>query len=202
MKTMTVDEIMLCKPCYNRKKVENLWDGKDSLSFVDVSELDVLESDKIWAGVNCYMDDKQRRLFAVRCARQALALVTNPHYDSVTACDVAERFANGEATLDELSAARDAAMSAWSAAESAARPSARSARSAAMSAESAAMSAESAARDAAMSAAESAAESAARSAARSAGSAVSAEHLACANDIRKLMKTERWKKAAPKAQEK
>ena len=182
MKTMTVDEIMLCKPCYNRKKVENLWDGKDSLSFVDVSELDVLESDKIWAGVNCYMDDKQRRLFAVRCARQALALVTNPHYDSVTACDVAERFANGEATLDELSAARDAAMSAAMSAEfaeSAAWPSDWSATSAA----------NCDARSSAEFAASYAARSAARSAARFArSSAMDAERAQQVVDIEEVMR--------------
>ena len=95
-------------------------------------------------------DEKAVRLYMVWCARNTPlqdgrtteALLTEQA--SRDALVVAERFANGQATLDELSAARSAA---WSAAESAAR---------------------SAARSTAWSAAESAAWSAAWSAARSA----------------------------------
>ena len=56
------------------------------------------------------LSDKQLRLFAVRCARRVQHLMTDPR--SVAALDVAERYAKGEATDDELSAARAAAMSA------------------------------------------------------------------------------------------
>ncbi len=65
-----------------------------------------------------FMTDRDMRLFAVWCAREALKLLENPDQRSIDACDVAERFANGEATSDELSAARDAA---WDAAGDAAR---------------------------------------------------------------------------------
>ena len=77
-----------------------------------------------------FMSDKDMRLFAVWCAREALKLLKNPDPRSLNACDVAERFANGQATSDELDAARDAAWSAamdadsdaaWSAARAAAR---------------------------------------------------------------------------------
>ena len=67
---------------------------------------------------------KEWRLYAVWCARQVQHLVTDPR--SITALDVAERFANGEATQAELAAAgeaaRDAAAcdAAWSAAWAAA----------------------------------------------------------------------------------
>ena len=59
-----------------------------------------------------FMTDRDMRLFAVWCAREALKLLENPDQRSIDACDVAERFANGEATSDELSAARDAAWDA------------------------------------------------------------------------------------------
>ena len=62
--------------------------------------------------------DKDLRLFAVWCAREALKLDTNPDARSVEACNVAERFANGNATSEELAAAGDAA---WEAAGEAAR---------------------------------------------------------------------------------
>ena len=65
--------------------------------------------------------ERTARLFAVWCAREALKLDVNPDPRSVKACNVAERFANGEATQKELDAARSAARSAAeSAAESAA----------------------------------------------------------------------------------
>jgi hypothetical protein len=63
-------------------------------------------------------NEKTARLFAVWCARQALKLVDTPDPRSVTAVDVAERYANGEATGEELAAAGAAA---WDAAWAAAR---------------------------------------------------------------------------------
>ena len=53
---------------------------------------------------------KQRGLFAVRCARRVQYLMTDPR--SVAALDVAERYANGQATYEELRTAVDAAISA------------------------------------------------------------------------------------------
>lgn len=51
--------------------------------------------------------DPQWRLFAVWCARKVQHLMTDQR--SVDALDVAERYARGGATDDELAAARDAA---------------------------------------------------------------------------------------------
>ena len=59
-----------------------------------------------------FMSDKDMRLFAVWCAREALKLLKNPDPRSLNACDVAERFANGQATGDELDAACSAASDA------------------------------------------------------------------------------------------
>jgi hypothetical protein len=53
------------------------------------------------------------RLSAVHAARQALALIDSPDPRSVSACDVAERYANGEASVVELAAAWGAAWVAW-----------------------------------------------------------------------------------------
>ena len=50
---------------------------------------------------------KEWRLFAVWCARQVQHLMADPR--SIAALDVAERYANGAATDDELTAARGAA---------------------------------------------------------------------------------------------
>jgi hypothetical protein len=86
---------------------------------LDVLRVDACPAeDRLW--VVCHedlIDARTLRLFAVWCARQALALIDNPDPRSIAACDVAERFANGQATNDELAAARAAA---WAAARDAA----------------------------------------------------------------------------------
>lgn len=59
--------------------------------------------------------------WAVWCARQALALISNPDQRSVDALNVVERWLKGEATQEELTAAADAADAAAYAAAYAAR---------------------------------------------------------------------------------
>jgi len=59
-----------------------------------------------------FLSEKDLRLFAVWCAREALKVVKNPDERSAEACNVAEKFANGEATKEELYAAHIAALNA------------------------------------------------------------------------------------------
>jgi hypothetical protein len=59
-----------------------------------------------------FMSEKDLRLFSVWCAREALKLIENPDERSINACNVAEKFANGEATIEELNAAYYAAIDA------------------------------------------------------------------------------------------
>ena len=98
------------------------------------------------------LDDRTLRLFSVWCARQVQHLMTDPR--SVAALDAAERFANGEATADELAAAEAAARAAagaaaWAGAWAAADAAADAAWAAWAAAEAAAWAAAGAARDAA-----------------------------------------------------
>ena len=58
--------------------------------------------------------DKQYRLIAVKCARRVQHRMKDQR--SIDALDVAERYANGQATDDELKAAWAAAWAAWEAA--------------------------------------------------------------------------------------
>ena len=84
-----------------------------------------------------WSNDKDLRLMAVAFARQVQHLMNDQR--SINALDVAQRYANGEATVDELRAARDAAWAAWAAAEAAwaAWAAAEAARAAAWAAEAA-----------------------------------------------------------------
>ncbi len=71
--------------------------------------------DAIWATRCVAGFDRDLRLFAVWCARQMQHLMKDDR--SIAALDVSERFANGEATAEELDAAGGAA---WAAARGAA----------------------------------------------------------------------------------
>lgn len=73
----------------------------------------------IWIATrNGVLTDKELRLFAVFCARQNLHLLTD--HRSINAIDIAEKFAHGHATVDDLDAAGAAAYAARSAAGAAA----------------------------------------------------------------------------------
>ena len=67
-----------------------------------------------------YRDDRTLRLFACWCVKQEPCWSLLSDERSRTAVEVAERYARGEATDEELAAARDAARDAWYAAEVAA----------------------------------------------------------------------------------
>ncbi len=154
-------------PCYDPSKVMPEGEMELLTAYKKYGHL-VPKKDIVWMLINL-LDDKQQRLFAVWCAREALKLIENPDIISPNTCNVAERFANGEATEEELNAAWDASNAASNAARNAARDAGRYAAWAASStASSAAWAAASAARYAAW-----AASSTASSAARAAASAAS-----------------------------
>jgi hypothetical protein len=101
-----LDDIRKLNPCYdpNRYLPEN-WEGSVS----DILRLaECPEKDRIWVAVRL-IDEKTARLFAVWCAREALARVSNPDPRSIAACDVTERYAHGEASIEELEKASAAA---------------------------------------------------------------------------------------------
>jgi hypothetical protein len=79
---------------------------------LDINGLD----DALWCLDAVEGHDREIRLYAVWCARRVQHLMTDPR--SVAALDVAERFARGEASGEELEQARmaaAAAAAAWAA---------------------------------------------------------------------------------------
>ena len=139
---ITFEQILAFKPCYDKAKIRALFGDRESVTWEQVAECEAVPlNDRVWLGT-MLMDATQQRLFAVLCARYVLSQQATADPRSVSACDVAERFAVGDATQQELESARSAARSArsaawsaaWSAAESAAESAAWSARSTAWSA--------------------------------------------------------------------
>ena len=132
MKT-TLNEIRKYSPCADgwEKLLKHLGKTKADdeplliTTIIDSNGLD----DALWCLRTVEGYDREIRLFAVWCARQVQHLLKDQR--SIDALDVAERYANGEATEDELTAARAAAWAAMWAAWGAARAAAWAAWSAA-----------------------------------------------------------------------
>ena len=118
MLTTTLNRIKECSPCESgwKQLLKHLGKTKaddDALPYSVIVKSNGME-DAIWC---CRCEPKyarEWRLYAVWCARQVEHLMGDA---SRNALDVAERFANGEADIEELKAARDAA---WDAARDAA----------------------------------------------------------------------------------
>ena len=122
MITTTLNHIRAHSPCTEgwEKLLKHLGKTKaddDRLPFAVILESNGLD-DALWC---CQVEPqyaRERRLYAVWCARQVQHLMTDQR--SLDALDVAERHANGAAIDDELAAARAAAGdAAWDAAEAA-----------------------------------------------------------------------------------
>lgn len=126
--TTTLNAIRAHGPCAHgwSKLLAHL--GKTKADDEPLPLLTVLDSngldDALWCMRAMPEHDKHWRLFAVWCARQVQHLMRDPR--SISALDVVERHARGDATDAELSAARAAAgyaamdAAAWAAAQTAA----------------------------------------------------------------------------------
>ena len=131
--TTTLNKIRAYHPCSDgwAKLLTQLGKTKsddEPLTFLTILDANGL-ADTIWCMRSAPEYDRQWRLFAVWCARQVQHLMSDPR--SIAALDVAERYANGLATDDDLSTAHSAAYAAYAASAAyAARCAADSARSA------------------------------------------------------------------------
>jgi len=122
--TTTLNRIREHGPCEDgwRKLLAGL--GKtqaddEPLPYARIVEINGI-NDALWACRAEPQHAKEWRLFAVWCARQVEHLMEDDR--SCAALNVAERYANGQATDEELAAARAAAWdAAWDAARAAAR---------------------------------------------------------------------------------
>lgn len=160
LKTLKWSDFDHDEPCYSPAERYGEWSG----TILDLLQReDIPAADRIWAATRPgILDDRTLRLFACKCVREVWHLLTDER--SRKAVEVAEKYAVGEATYEELAAARDAA---W-AAEWAASAAMAAAWDAETDAEWAASAAANAAARAAMAAAWAAARAAAWAAARAA----------------------------------
>ena len=112
----TLNRILEHDPCVEgwKKLLQHL--GKTEADDEPLPFSVIVESnginDALWACCTVPEHDREWRLFAVWCARQVQHLMTDQR--SHDAIDVAERFALGAATKNELAAAKNAALAAES----------------------------------------------------------------------------------------
>ena len=108
---ITPDLIRSYDPCYDPS--DYLSEDYEAHLVEFLNHPQIPASDKLWLVLRGdFIDTKTLRLFAVWCAREALKLVESPDTRIIEATNVAELFANGQATKEELDAARAAARAA------------------------------------------------------------------------------------------
>lgn len=103
LKQLTWDDFP--NPCYSPQEKYGDFNG----TILDILKDDrIPDEDKIWAATRKgILDDKTLRLFACKCVREVWNLLTDER--SRNAVEVAERYANGQATDEELASAKAAA---------------------------------------------------------------------------------------------
>jgi hypothetical protein len=103
-RTISNEIIRTFQPCYNHSKlITNETEELTVTEWIKKYRDVVPAKDIIWLLLRKeFLSEKDLRLFAVWCAREALKLAENPDKIIVNACNVVEKFANGEATKEEL----------------------------------------------------------------------------------------------------
>lgn len=103
---ITRESLRAAGACYSDDKIEAIV-PTEGLTPSQVAALGAVPADdRHWALMYASgASERVLREHACWCARQALALIAEPDPRSVAAVDVAERYARGEATGEELSAA-------------------------------------------------------------------------------------------------
>jgi hypothetical protein len=110
-KTISNKIIREFKPCYDPSEV--IKDENEELAikeWVKKYREVVPDKDIIWLLSRTeFLSKKDLILFVVWCVKEALKLIETPDERIVEVCNVAERYANDQATKEELLTARDAA---------------------------------------------------------------------------------------------
>ena len=110
----TLNRIRAASPCADGwtkllRSLNKTAPDDEPLPFAHIVESNGL-GDALWCCRTAPEHDREWRLYAVWCARRMQHLMTDER--SIAALDVAERYANGEATDEEREAAGEAALEA------------------------------------------------------------------------------------------
>jgi hypothetical protein len=129
---ITYDKILSFDPCHSPEKCLEMMKGVKEYSLMDFLDLDsVTAEDKLWVVLReDFIDDAILHEFACRCVEAVLPLFEKEFPDDKrprNAIAAKRKWLKGEITDKELTAASDAAWSAWATREAAAARAAASA---------------------------------------------------------------------------
>ena len=123
MLSVTVEQVLLWEPCeeYTRKRIEELFAGRETVNVDDVLEMDIPDVDTLWAVLReDLVPAKTLHEYACRIAEQILMREREagrePDARSWKAIEVKRKWLKGAATDTELEAA---AWAAWTVVEAA-----------------------------------------------------------------------------------
>ncbi len=134
MNKATIKQVLSWHPCgdYTQERIEKLWNGRESLSGLEILDLDISVEDRFWALFrNRFFSDRELRLMTCKFVESVLYLYDGDSNAPAEAIRIARLFAEGKATREELDAARVAARAASYAARAASYAAARAATDAA-----------------------------------------------------------------------
>jgi len=120
MKTITVEQLLDRDPCYSESKIRALAGDKTKWTALEIlTRDDVPATDRLWVVLDeSLIDAPILHEFACQCAERVLHLTRDKDSEVCrNAIDTKRRWLRGDATDEELFAARDAA---WAAARAAA----------------------------------------------------------------------------------
>lgn len=128
MKTVTLEQILKWNPCsdYSERRLKKLAAGRTEISAQEILDLNIPVEDRLWAVLrNDFFTDSELRLLACDFTEHTLHIFERAHPGDARpreTIEVARRYAHGEATDEELAAARRAArLVAWDVARRVAR---------------------------------------------------------------------------------
>jgi len=122
--TLTVADVVRMGPCglngedngvnYTRHRIKSLWSGRERLTLLEVLDLDISITDRLWCVLQA-VDRRTRAILACDFAGHVLPLFEAERPDDRrprAALETLQRWLDGEATDEELDAARKAAKAA------------------------------------------------------------------------------------------
>lgn len=117
-RTITIDMLMSCEPCYDKEKILRLSRGKTEMTIGEIIDLRFVPvEDKFWLLLREeILPARTLHEFALWCAETALTKANVTDERSWNALNVKRLWLDGKATDKELDAARNAARNAASAA--------------------------------------------------------------------------------------
>lgn len=112
LKKATIEDLISWGPCYGNAKIRRIVGGVTEFDALDVLKRDDIRArDRLWVVLRREMlDEKTMQLFSCYAARSVLDIYERDHPGDSrprTAIDIAERYANGNATYAEMRGARN-----------------------------------------------------------------------------------------------